>query len=276
MKIIPIQTGTVVIKKNQLIDKGRGYARQMNLLFGPEWADPLPILAWVIEHPEGIIVVDTGETARAAEPGYFPAWHPYYRMAVRLNVAPEEEIGPQLQKLGIQPADVKSVVLTHLHTDHAGGLHQFPKSQIYVDGGELAAARTLVGRTLRGYIPHRWPDWFSPKILEFEKEPESPFGWVHCVTRARDVMVVPTPGHTPNHVSVIVRREGINYFLAGDTTYTEQALRERNVDGISPNEGESRNTIEKILEYAERERTVYLPAHDVESVSRLENAKVVT
>ena len=102
MKIIPIQTGTVVIKKNQLIDKGRGYARQMNLLFGPEWADPLPILAWVIEHPEGIIVVDTGETARAAEPGYFPAWHPYYRMAVRLNVAPEEEIGPQLQKLGIQ------------------------------------------------------------------------------------------------------------------------------------------------------------------------------
>ena len=53
-------------------------------------------------------------------------------------------------------------------------------------------------------------------------------------------------------------------------------MRERNVDGISPNEGESRNTIEKILEYAERERTVYLPAHDVESVSRLENAKVVT
>ena len=102
MKIHAIQTGTVVIKKNQQVGKGAGFSRQLNILFGSEWTEPLPILAWVIEHPEGIIVVDTGETARAAEPGYFPAWHPYYRMAVRLNVAPEEEIGPQLQKLGIQ------------------------------------------------------------------------------------------------------------------------------------------------------------------------------
>jgi hypothetical protein len=45
----------------------------------------VPILAWVIEHPEGIIVVDTGETARTAEPGYLPSWHPYYRFAVRFQ-----------------------------------------------------------------------------------------------------------------------------------------------------------------------------------------------
>ncbi|MCL5428743.1 MAG: N-acyl homoserine lactonase family protein [Chloroflexi bacterium] len=276
MKIHAIQTGTVLIKKSQLVGKGAGFARQLNILFDSEWVEPLPILAWVIEHPEGLIVVDTGETARAAESGYFPAWHPYYRMAVRLNVAPEEEIGPQLQKLGIQPADVKTVVLTHLHTDHADGLHHFPKSEIYVDGGELAAARTLLGRTLRGYIPHRWPDWFAPKFLEFNEKKAGPFEQVHRLTRAGDVLVLPTPGHTPNHVSVIARQDGVSYFLAGDASYSEQALLERKVDGISPDKAQALKTIDKIREYAVRERTVYLPSHDAESMSRLEKEIVST
>ena len=70
------------------------------VLFGREWSDWLPIHAWAIEHPEGVIVVDTGETARTAEPGYFPAWQPYYRLAVELDVKPEEEIGPRLRERG--------------------------------------------------------------------------------------------------------------------------------------------------------------------------------
>lgn len=47
------------------------------------WTDPLPIYAWLIEHPEGLIVVDTGETAEVNDPGYFPRWHPYFRLDSR-------------------------------------------------------------------------------------------------------------------------------------------------------------------------------------------------
>ena len=46
----------------------------MRTLADKRWTAPLPILAWAIEHPEGLIVVDAGETARATEPGYFPVW----------------------------------------------------------------------------------------------------------------------------------------------------------------------------------------------------------
>ena len=84
------------------------------------WTEPLPIYVWVIEHPEGAIVVDTGETARVAEPGYFPWWHPYFRFGLREWVRPEEEVGPQLRALLIEPSDVRWLVMTHLHTDHAG------------------------------------------------------------------------------------------------------------------------------------------------------------
>jgi hypothetical protein len=82
MRIHVIQTGTVAIKQVQQHGRTSGNP-VVNILRDPTWTEPLPIYAFVIEHPEGLIVVDTGETARMAEPGYFPWWHPYFRFALR-------------------------------------------------------------------------------------------------------------------------------------------------------------------------------------------------
>lgn len=71
MRVHAIQTGTVAVKTRQRQGVGHGLARPINTLVDREWTEPLPILAWAIEHPEGVIVVDTGETARATEKGYF-------------------------------------------------------------------------------------------------------------------------------------------------------------------------------------------------------------
>lgn len=79
MKVHAIQTGTVAIKTRQREGMGRGTRRLVNTFLDRQWTDRLPILAWAIEHPEGLIVVDTGETARSSEPGCFPRWHPYFR-----------------------------------------------------------------------------------------------------------------------------------------------------------------------------------------------------
>ncbi len=76
------------------------------------------------------------------------------------------------------------------------------------------------------------------------------------------VVIVPTPGHTPGHVSVIVVDGDVNYFLAGDTTYTQQSLVEERVDGVSPSEAVSLQTMQTVVRYARRQPTVYLPTHD--------------
>ena len=248
--------------------------RQVNILLDRSWTKPLPIYAWAIETNEGVIVVDTGETARTSEPGYFPRWHPYFRLAVRLFVTPEQEIGAQLVRLGIRPDDVRTVILTHLHTDHAGGLHHFPKSEIMVSDVELGLAKGLAGR-LRGYLPNRWPTWFAPRSIRFEEFPFGPFDRSVRVTSDGKVVIVPTPGHTPGHVSVIVVDGDVSYFLAGDASYTQQALVERQVDGVSPRESVARRTLEMILRYAHDRPTVYLPTHDAESAGRLANAITV-
>jgi N-acyl homoserine lactone hydrolase len=174
MKIHAIKTGTVAIKTRQVEGIGHGKRRQLNMLLDRAWTEPLPIYAFAIEHPEGVIVVDTGETARTAERGYFPSWHPFHRFGVRLEVAPDEELGAQLRELGIGPRDVRTVVMTHLHTDHAGGLHDFANSEILVSRNELEAASGRRGR-LGGYPNNRWPGWFDPTAIELDASSFGPF-----------------------------------------------------------------------------------------------------
>ena len=271
MKIHAIQTGTVRVKVCQTVGRGKGFMRQVNILLDRSWTEALPIYAWAVETAEGVVLVDTGETARTGEPGYFPRWHPYFQLAVQLDVSPEQEVGPQLLNLGIRPDDVRTVILTHLHTDHAGGLHHFPKSEILVSNEELTLAKGFAGR-LRGYLPNRWPQWFAPRSIVFEPKSLGPFDRSHHVTSDGTVVIVPTPGHTPGHVSVVVVDGDVNYFLAGDTTYTQQLLVDLEVDGVSPSEAVSLQTMQRIVQYARSQPTVYLPTHDPESGNRLANA----
>jgi N-acyl homoserine lactone hydrolase len=274
VKIHAIQTGTVALTTSWREGVGHGRRRLMNTLLDRQWTEPLPIYAFAIEHPEGVIVVDTGETARVAEPGYFPRWSPFFRLAVRERVEPEQEIGPQLARLGIRPSDVRWVVMTHLHTDHAGGLHHFPDNEILVSRTELEYASGLLGR-LRGYVNKPWPAWFKPTTVELPPVPLGPFPASQRLTEAGDVTLVPIPGHTPGQVGVLVEDGEHSVFLAGDGSYTQDAMLRGAVDGVGADEDAERLTHERIRAYAAATPTVYLPSHDPEIAERLAERRPV-
>jgi glyoxylase-like metal-dependent hydrolase (beta-lactamase superfamily II) len=269
MRVHVIQTGSVRLKRAWPQGRGHGTARQLHAIFDAGWTDPLPIYAWVIEHPEGLIVVDTGETAGAARPGYFPWWHPVFRFAVREALTPEDEIGPQLRRLGLAPADARWVVLTHLHTDHAGGLHHFPHATILVARAEYQQALGRAGQ-VRGYVPQHWPSWFAPALLDFQPRPVGPFPASHALTQAGDVLLVPTPGHSAGHLSVLLREPERTIAFAGDLSYTQDLLLAGAVDGVAPDEAQARESMRRMAAYLAETPTVYLPSHDPDAARRLE------
>jgi glyoxylase-like metal-dependent hydrolase (beta-lactamase superfamily II) len=270
MDVHAIRTGSVQVRRRQAESTGTGLRRRLATLTNREWTEPLPILAWAIRHPDGVVVVDAGETARVAEPGYFPRWHPYFRAGVRFDVRPQDEIGPQLQALGIVPEEVHTVVLTHLHTDHAGGLHHFGNARVLVSPAELKAASGVAGR-IAGYLPDRWPPWLAPVPLDLRPENAvEPFAAGMVI--ADGIRAVATPGHTPGHVSVIVDGDP-PLVLAGDVSYRHDLMLAERVDGLAPNEAQARDTLARMHRYVERTGAVYLPTHDPSSEARLAEAR---
>lgn len=269
MRVHAIQTGTVMIKEEQRRARARAYPlRLATTLFSRNWTTPQPILCWAIEHPEGLIVVDTGETAAASGPGYFPAWNPYFRLAARMQVTEEDEVGPQLERAGLSASDVRWVVMTHLHTDHAGGLATFPRAEILVSRTELATARGIAGR-VAGYLPNRWPSWFSPVQVDHTDPGLRGFPASQAITAAGDVHIVPTPGHTPGHQSVIVDDGDRQLFLAGDTSYGLGPLLDGAIDGVCRDAELALATTYRVRAYVKESGAVYLPSHDPQSVDRL-------
>src|SRR5262249_7585734 len=156
-------------------------------------------------------------------------------------------------------------VLSHFHTDHAGGIAHFPDSEIICSRADFEQARGLLGQA-RGFLPQHLPAWFAPTLVEPHGRPFGPFPDSIPLTAAGDVHVLPTPGHPPGHLSVALEDGDSVFLFASDASYTERQMLGGVADGVSPDPSTARTTLARIRQLAADRPTVYLPSHDPDSV----------
>lgn len=260
IKVHELVTGTVSVKRSHREFSGPAGLRFPSILFDRKWTEPLPVRAWLVEHPEGLLLVDTGEGAFASEPAAFEGPDGFfYRKNLRIEQLREEEVDRKIESIGFKPSDIRWVVLTHLHSDHVDGLRHFPSAEVIVTQAEF-------NKPFGPYRPF-WPEWFAPTLWH---------GLSRSLTARGDISLVATPGHTLGHQSVLVEDDLGYILLAGDLSFSEEQLLNGGLPGISVGVRESAETRKRVLQLANERPLVYLPSHDPDSGNRLRSRQTLT
>lgn len=258
-------TGTVKVKSKFRTAKGGQLLSKINFLIDKKWTEEMPILVWVIDHPEGVFVVDTGENANVTQPDYFKQegfiLESINKKSFRFNVSPKEEVGNQLKKLGYEQKDISKVILTHLHLDHFDGLSFFDETPILVHDKEWKNPSFA--------LPSLYPEWFVPEKVKLNINRKNKFEGITNLTESKEIAMIHTPGHTNGHCSVLIKTKDIHYLLAGDVTYNQTQLIKNINAGGHQSFKKSRNTFKKIKEYGRENNLIYLPSHDNNSLNRV-------
>lgn len=171
-----------------------------------------PYLLYLVEHPRGRVLFDTG---------MHPKWKTLGQ-ARRIEVGDGDDVVSLLAGAGLAPGELDHVVASHLHYDHAGGLQFFTDAPVWVQAAELRFARAPAIYQRELYDPD---DFGHP--LHWQK-----LEGAHDLFGDGAVTILPTPGHTPGHQSLCVELPGGLHVLAADASYTERAMRSGHLPGV--------------------------------------------
>ena len=180
------------------------------------WA---PVPAFLLRHPtEGDVLVDTAYHPSAATD---PA-RTVGRLSSVLFAHRVQPLRPQLEALGAEPG---TVVMTHLHTDHASGLAEFPAAELVCDRAEWEAA--VRGGDFQGYCRPAFEGHERRRPVDLDAgDRHGPFGRTHDLFGDGSVRLVSTRGHSAGHCSVLVRTAEREVLLCADACGAERQLHE--------------------------------------------------
>jgi N-acyl homoserine lactone hydrolase len=230
-----------------------------------EWL-AVPIGSFLVEHPSaGAFLIDAGLHSSVADDPResFGRWGTF--LFKELKMRPEDALPAQLRERGLAAEDIELVVATHLHMDHTSGLPDLPNASLLVSELEWEVAHDPLA-WLEGYARRHF-DGRRALLLDFERDGSrfGPFERTVDLFGDGSVRLVHTPGHTAGHLSVILRLDDGEAFVAGDAVYTMRTLE----TGHPPWHVEDRegfaSSLRAIQDYLRgRPGTPVIPGHDVD------------
>jgi N-acyl homoserine lactone hydrolase len=211
----------------------------------------VPASAYLIEHPKGLILIDTGwhTDVRTRQNAYL-GW--LYSISSTARLPQGQAIHEQLARLGYKPGDIDYLFLSHLHPDHVSGL-QLVKDAKRIMTSDLELKDVRKHPML--YLPFMWKG-INLTTFGFENSEYDLFG-------DRSVVFINTPGHTTGMASTVIQNNGKFVLLCSDTGYAKKAWEQMIIPGMTVNAKQARKSLAWVKEMSEKSNCIEVIAnHD--------------
>lgn len=227
-----------------------------------------PILSFLIEKDGELILFDTGMGGRINDEmkplKYRHNWF-FNKFVMKTEFDPgRDPVVKQLPRLGLDPNSVRHIILSHLHWDHAGGIHDFPNAEIIVGKKEWEAA-TAKNSHRHAYIREQY-ERIDPSRLRLI----STVSGKKCLTfpDSCDVfgdggfVMIDLPGHTEGLMGLLLTMpSGRRFLLGGDSFYFPENLESKSpksklMKKLVHEQDEADRTIEKLYDLMMKEQSL--------------------
>lgn len=257
---------------------GSWMPRTLWALLSRSWVE-MPINAFLVRHRNGLVLFDTGlDPAIKTDPDYIhqAIGKILLDRIFQFHISEDDKMGRQLERRGVDPGDIHTAVISHLHFDHVGGIDDIPQANLVVSQAEwaqLSEPHPEHEWLLREHIEIPGAKW---RPIEFEPSADpllSPFAGAHDLFGDGSMVLLPTPGHTPGSLSMLVRSEGVPpVLLVGDLAYGAGVIRHGQVPGTG-DASLLRQSYTQVCALMDRlPDLIVVPSHDDEGAAALATA----
>lgn len=228
MKVYALDCGSLTAPMEAFIEGGEGMMT-------------VPVMSFLIDHPRGKAVFDTGMPA-GLRSNPDDAIGRYLAGIFKADgFTRAHDIDRQLESLGVDPGSIDVVINSHLHFDHCAGNHLLPNARIVVQRREVEAIRAE-GPPKHGFYAGTMLDGRDVAAIDGEFD----------VFGDGTVTIVPTYGHTAGHQSVRLKCDGGETVLAGDCCYFHATLRDMKLPRFSHDREAHKQSIERLRDMEDR------------------------
>ena len=221
----------------------------------------IPVNMWVIDHPKGLVIFDTGNNVAISDGKCKSFWDPGMCDGLKPSQKRADVIDEQIKRLGYNPDQVKAVVTSHSHLDHIGNIKLFPKAVHVIQKKELYQAW--------------WPEKFQRGgafVMGDFDGPARDFNYLELegdydLFGDGSVTVISTPGHTLGHQSLRVRlASGQTMLMAQDAIWFKENL-EGYPAGLNYSVKDYNNSIQRLKMIRDLENAQLYFGHEPEQFS---------
>jgi N-acyl homoserine lactone hydrolase len=218
-----------------------------------------PIGVFAVETSQGVVLVDSGANEEVVwDPDECPKFYVPFRQPV---IRESDAILARLSEVGISASDVTHVVITHMHSDHSGGIRHFPQARIVVQRPEYEYAMHIAGPE-QGMLR---TDWDRPTTRWDIVEGD--------VQVAPGVLALATYGHTPGHQAAVIQLARTGTFIVpGDSGATVRNFDEMIPPGGATDLDAAMASMERINRLRDDTNALIFPGHDLDAWRRLKRS----